>query len=271
MNETSIKEALKKGSLILQNQKEAAILLSSFLNKDKLYLITHEKETLKNAEKYLQLVKRRKSGEPIEYITKSVSFYSRNFYIQKGALIPRPETELLIDHAKKIIKKESMRNIAEIGTGSGVISIMLAAFFPKLKIVATDINEEALKIAKINARKFNAQKQIEFIHTPYLDRINRNFDMIVSNPPYIAKDFKLENSLHFEPKNALFAGDRGDEILTKIIDLSVKREVGYLVCEMGYDQKEPLERYLIKHGIREYLFYKDYSGFDRGFIAKTKE
>ncbi len=271
MSETSIKEALKKGSLILQNQKEAAILLSHFLNNDRLYLITHEKEVLKDSQKYLQLIQRRKSGEPIEYITKSVSFYSKNFYIEKGALIPRPETELLIDHAKEVIEKNSINNIAEIGTGSGIISIMLALSFPTLQITATDINKEALKIAKINAKKFNVEKRIKYVHTSYLDSINQNFDMIVSNPPYIAKDFKLENSLSFEPQNALFGGEKGDEMLREIIDISIAKQIRYLVCEMGYDQKEPLEKYFCQKGVKEFFFYQDYSKFDRGFVAKMKE
>ena len=271
MNKTSIKETLKKGSLILQNKKEATILLSFFLNKSKLYLITHEMDKVKDTKKYFDLIHRRKSGEPIEYITKNVSFYSNNFYIDKGVLIPRPETELLVDHAKDIIEKNSFKKIAEIGTGSGIISVMLSLLLPNIKIIATDINKKALDIAKINAEKFNVRKNITFIHTTYLDSINQNFDMIISNPPYIANDFEIDLSLKFEPKEALFGGENGDEILKDIIDLSIKKEAKYLICEIGHNQKESILKYIRRKKLKKFFFYKDYSGFDRGFVINIKE
>jgi release factor glutamine methyltransferase len=267
----TIKEVLKEASLMLQSQKEAAILLAHYLKCDRLRLLTHEDEKIKNPGDYFALVKRRLAHEPVEYITNTVSFYSEDFYIAPGALIPRPETELLIDKAKEIIHKEKITKIAEIGTGSGIIAVMLAYLFPHLEIVATDISKDALKIAQVNAKNKAVSDRIHFIHTSYLEGINQNFDMIISNPPYIAEDFELEKPLSFEPQNALFGGIRGDEMLCDIIDIASERKRGYLLCEMGYDQKIPLENYMKQKGIRKISFYKDYCGFDRGFVADLKE
>ncbi len=148
---------------------------------------------------------------------------------------------------------------------------MLALFFPDIKITATDINKEALSVAKTNAKRFNVEKRIDFVLTSYLDTINKDFDMIISNPPYIAKDFKVDKNLSFEPQNALFGGEKGDEMLKTVIECAIKKESKFLLCEMGYDQKEPLKNFLLEKGIREFKFYKDYSGFDRGFVARIKE
>ncbi len=263
-----IKEALKKASLILKSPKEASILLQYHLGCDQVYLLLNEDKKLKELEIYEKLVQRRLKNEPIEYITNEVSFYSRIFFIKEGALIPRPETEILVDLAVNILKKNKAFNIAEIGTGSGIISIMLAILIDDIKITATDISKEALEIAMINAYKFGVEKKIEFIHTSYLDGIYDKFDMIISNPPYIANDFNLEKSLDFEPKNALFGGEKGDEILKNIIDIWINSDASYLLCEIGYDQKEPLTNFLIEKNIKEFSFYKDLSSLNRGFIVQ---
>jgi len=257
----TIKEALKEGSLILKNPKEASILLRHLLDYDRVQLLLNEQQTLQNYEKYQSLIQRRLNHEPIEYITEKVSFYSREFFITSGALIPRPETELLVDRAVEI----KPQNVAEIGTGSGIISIMLALLIDDIKITATDISKEALTIAKINANKFGVSDKITFVHTNYLDNIYDAFDMIISNPPYIANDFELEKNLSLEPQNALFGGEIGDEMLKDIINLWKKTDATYLLCEMGYDQKRSMEHCLAGFDV---TFYKDLAGLDRGFVTK---
>ncbi len=260
----TIKEALKEASLMLKNPKEASILLRHLLEYDQVQLLLNEQENLENYDKYQALIQRRLSHEPIEYITNKVSFYSREFFIKAGALIPRPETELLVDCALEI----KPQSVAEIGTGSGIISIMLALLIDDIKITATDISKDALEIAKMNAQKFEVSDKITFVQTNYLDDIYDDFDMIISNPPYIAEGFELEKNLSHEPQNALFGGKIGDEMLKEIIDIWIQKNSPHLLCEMGYDQKEPLTQYLADKGITEFSFYKDLAGFDRGFIAK---
>ena len=269
MSRLTIKEALREASLILDSHKEASILLQHFLKCDQVYLILHDKKTLENHDKYQKLIQRRANHEPIEYITNKVSFYSEEFFIKKGALIPRPESELLIDEALKIIKDGF--KIAEIGVGSGIISIILAKSIKDINITATDISQDALEIAKINVENFALGDKISFVKTNYLDNVNKKFDMIISNPPYIANDFILEKHLLHEPHNALYGGAYGDEMLKEIIDIWHKRETPYLLCEMGYDQKESMRHYFEKKGIKEFFFYKDLAGFDRGFVAFKRE
>ena len=267
----TIREAISTAARRLGNLKEAQILMSCHLNSDRIRVMTRDSELLENPDAYFALVARREAGEPIEYITGEVSFYSRTFHIAPGALIPRPETELLIDEAANILRKTPIDTIAEIGTGSGVIAVMLALMFENLRIVATDINPDALKIARINAKHFGVADRIAFHETSLLDTINENFGMIISNPPYIAEGVALEKPLSYEPQNALFGGKRGDELLCDIIDLAIDRGTGWLLCETGYDQEASLSHYLRQKGVKKFRFYRDYAGLNRGFVATLKE
>jgi len=263
----TIKEALKKASLTLSHlenpQKEARLLLCHFLNCDTIYLTLNENKKID--ESFFELVKKRADDIPIEYITNKVSFYSEEFFIKEGALIPRPETELLIDEVLKLPLPKAP-SIAEIGVGSGIISIMIKKLIPDATVTATDINEDAIKIAQHNSKLHNVD--IEFVHTSYLDGIEKKFDLIVSNPPYIKNGVKLEKNLDYEPQTALFGGKNGDEILKNIVDLAIIKKPSYLVCEMGYDQKEPMKKYFEEKGLKKYHFYKDLAKFDRGFVVE---
>jgi release factor glutamine methyltransferase len=243
---------------------EAEILLSFALKKDRLFLHLNSDMQIDEKE-FFKYVKRRANYEPIEYITKSVSFYSENFFIDYGALIPRPETEILIDELSKELK--GSEKVLEIGIGSGVISIILKKRFPNLDIVATDISPKALEIAKKNIEKF--ELDIKLVQTNLMDNLEKDFDIIVSNPPYIKNSFALEKNVKdYEPKEALFGGEVGDEILKEIIKLFKESRAKILACEIGYEQKDRLKEDLKGLDVR---FYRDLAGFDRGFIAKKKE
>lgn len=270
----SVKQALKQASNMLLKvtqypKKEALILLSYFLCKDEVWLFLHEDSKIENSNGYFKLIKRRVNEEPIEYITKKVSFYSEEFFIDYGALIPRPETELLVDEVIKLSKNFKKEiNISEIGIGSGIISIMLAKNIKNSKIIATDTSTKAIEIAKKNIEHFNLLDKIKVFNSSYLDFIEEKIDIIVSNPPYVANDYKVEKPLHYEPQEAIFAGEEGDEILKNIIHVAKEKKVKYLACEIGYDQKDSISKMLNKLSFSEYYFYKDLSGFDRGFVAK---
>ena len=273
----TIKEALKEARVVLKDisdipQKEAIILLRDLLKVDESYIFLHENDEFKEYQKFKTLVGRRADGEPVEYITKKVSFYSREFFIDKGALIPRPETELLIDEVVKNVKMFSAKklHIAEIGTGSGIISILLALLLLNVDIIATDISKDALKLAESNKKKYGLEGRIKLYHTSYLDGVEEDIDIIVSNPPYVANDFKLDKPLEYEPKEAIFGGVRGDEVLMNIIDLACDKNIKLLACEMGYDQRESIGNYLKKRGFEDFYFYKDLAGLDRGFVARNE-
>jgi release factor glutamine methyltransferase len=246
-------------------------VLAHHLEQERMYLITHESDQIENSDDFKALIQRRAENEPYEYIVGSASFYDIHLEVEKGVLIPRPETEILIDLVAEIIEKENITRIAEIGVGSGAISIVLARQFPKLNSIATDICDIPLKVAEKNIDTFTLNTQIELRRSNLIDEITEEIELVVSNPPYIAEDFLLaSNVVDYEPKEALFGGSVGDELLKQII-LDVKeRGIKYLVCEMGYDQKEPIGSFVNEVGVKSIKFYKDLAGFDRGFVIEFK-
>ena len=252
--------------------KEVEILILHIQKQNTIWLhLNYDKQC--NCEQELKkLVAKRATNYPLEYITQRVSFYGEVFNIIDGVLIPRPETELLVEKAQDILKDIQNPTILEIGTGSGIISVMLATLIKDIKIVAVDINDKALGLAQQNGNKFEVEDKITFIKSDLFTNIDENikFDMVISNPPYIAQNFKLPQNVKYEPSNALFGGKVGDELLKNIIDQTIQRDIPYLLCEMGYDQKKPLTDYFNaqEKKPKKLEFYKDYENLDRGFVAK---
>jgi len=266
-----VKDVLKEITTTLnphipRASREAQLLLMAHIQKDELWLITNQNAEIQELEKLLEWTMRRAQNEPFEYITNSVSFYSEEFYIDEGALIPRPETEILIDEViKRVENKNAVMTFVEVGVGSGVISIMLALHFKNAKFITVDISPKAIKVAKKNIAKFGLENRIELRLGSLLEPISEKIDYLVSNPPYIAEDESLESNLSYEPQNALFGGSVGDEIINKLLDEVLKRNINFFTCEMGYDQKDKITSYLDNKQFNEIEFYKDLSDFDRGF------
>jgi len=253
-------------------QKELYILLGFVLQKDFIWLTLNNTYTIK--EEYLDTLKKyvelRANAYPIEYITCRASFYSEEFEVCEGVLIPRPETEILIDKAYEILSQISSPKVLEIGVGSGIISTILAKKIPDIKIIAIDINPKALELSRLNAIKHQVADKIEFRLSDMFENVQGEyFDMLVSNPPYIAADFVLPKNVTYEPKEALFGGTKGDEMIISMIQECKQRGIKYFCCEMGYDQKEPFTKEFLKYDC-EFEFYEDYSGFDRGFVLNFK-
>jgi len=246
---------------------EAELLLAYHLKKERTYLHAFDDAKVENLEAFEALVERRAKNEPYEYIVGSASFYDIELAVEQGVLIPRPETEILIDLVAEIIERENISSIAEIGVGSGAISVVLARKFPKLKVVATDICETPIKVSRKNIETFGLKEQVEVRKSSILDEVHESVELVVSNPPYIAEDFVLEsNVVDYEPKEALFGGVVGDELLKQIVLDVQARGIKYLACEMGYDQKEPMIAFFQEIGVSNYKFYKDLANFDRGFV-----
>ncbi|HIP28348.1 MAG TPA: peptide chain release factor N(5)-glutamine methyltransferase [Sulfurovum sp.] len=271
----TIKDAIVRASKLLKGvcerpQYEAELLLAYQLKQDRTYLITHDNDTV-DIKKYDILIKRRKNHEPYEYIVGVASFYDIHLHVEEGVLIPRPETEILIDLVADIIEKENITRIAEIGVGSGAISVVLARKFSNLHIIATDICDKPIEITQININKYELADRLTVVKSNLLDEVYESVELVVSNPPYIAEDFLLDSSVvDFEPKEALFGGRVGDELLKQIIIDVKKRDVTWLACEMGYDQKEPIQAFVNEVGVKSIEFYKDLAGLDRGFIIEYR-
>lgn len=232
-------------------------------NRSELHLKKQNEVTDKDKERFFDFLQLRKNSIPLEYITNEVSFYEDKFYVDERSLIPRSETEILVQKSIELIKSESIQEFVEIGVGSGsvLISILLKT---KIKAIATDIKKEALEVAKINAMKFNVNTM--FLCTDLLEGID-NAEFVISNPPYIANCYKLDSEVLHEPKSALFGGQKGHEVLERLIIQCSTKKIKFLACEIGYDQKEVLAKILESNGY-EADFYKDYANFDRGFVAR---
>ncbi len=270
----SIRDILKEGSEKLREvakspHKEALALLAHSLSRDVIWLMTHDDAIIDLPDDYRENIQKRENYCPLEYLLNSVSFYSREFYVDSRVLIPRPETEILVDLAISFYKELKQPTIVEVGTGSGIISIILALHVESAKIVAADISSDSLDVAKFNAEKHGVSDKIEFRKSNILDDIDEDIDILVSNPPYIPKDEILEKNLSYEPDTALFGGEVGDEILKRLIDETIKRKIKILICEMGYDQKVKIENYLKKYN-KKAKFYKDLSGLYRGFSLREE-
>jgi release factor glutamine methyltransferase len=249
---------------------DARLLIEHFYQLNKADQLRNDEQLITLYPSILDALSRLQNDEPIEYITERVSFYAEEFIITPGVLIPRPETELLIDEVVKRLKDHPPFTMAEIGIGSGIISIMLSKLLPNIThIYATDINPIAIDLTKRNI-DYHDNSTIEVRESSLLDSVSERVEVIVSNPPYIANDYVIDKNLTYEPSSALFGGDEGDELLKEIIDLAFEREVKILACEMGYDQKDKITHYLKERAYLSLEFYRDYSGFDRGFVLTLR-
>jgi len=242
-----IKEALRL--------KNASYILEKLLNKDKAWLFLND--NLEVSKEFFEIYEKVENGYPIEYIFNEVYFYGDKFFIEEGVLIPRDDTEVVVERAINLINNFSFPlKVLDCCTGSGVIAIEIKKH-TNAEVIATDISEVALNVAKKNAKLHNVK--IEF---KKCDLFNEKADILVANPPYVENSYKKPNE--FEPDLAFFGGNDGLDIVRKII-LKAKN-LGYkaAVIEIGYNQKERLKEFLKKEKIKNFEFFKDLAGNIRG-------
>ena len=253
---------------------DAEVLLSNVLKKNIAELII-DKSTKINQDEFIlykKLIKRRKLGEPIAYILNKKEFWKNTFFVDQNVLIPRPDTEVIIEEILKLISKDEKKFILDIGTGSGCIIISIANERPKLNCTAIDISKKALKVAKINAKIHHIKNRIKFYNSSVDNFFKGKYDLIISNPPYI-KDFEIKyldkdiNS--FEPLVSLKGGPNGSSVLNKVIKKSSNliKVGGKLVLEIGYDQKYIVKDLLKREGFYINKLVKDYANNDRCIVA----
>lgn len=221
---------------------------------------------------FLEIIEKRKQNYPLQYIFGKWEFYGLELFVDESALIPRFETEILVDEILKLDCKKD--KILDIGCGSGAISLALADNLKKSYVYGIDINKEAIKLSNKNKEKLNL-KNVEFFESDIFSNIKeKNFDIIVSNPPYIDEvDMKtLEKELSFEPQNALYGGKDGLFFYKKIISgsLDYLSTNGVLAFEIGYNQMKIISNLLIENGFEILLQKKDFAGFDRIIIGKRR-
>ena len=246
----TISDAIKRGMIELKNDNieepklKSRLLMQYVLNETRQYVIVNDMENLeKNKEKqYFEGIKILKKGIPIEHITHQKEFMKLNFFVDKNVLIPRQDTEILVEEVIKIAKRINAKKILDLCTGSGAIAVSLAKYLPQTEIIAIDISNDALKIAKKNAVSNNVENQITFISSDMFANLNEEkFDIIVSNPPYIKTNVikELDIQVKNEPYIALDGGEDGLDFYKKIINESYQylKCNGYLCLEIGFDQK----------------------------------
>jgi len=220
-----------------------------------------------------ELLKRRGSGEPLQHLLGTVEFCGRSFRCDKRALVPRPETEQLVELLISHLKSEiASSRIIDVGTGSGVIALTLAAEFPTAEIVGADISDDALMLARENAERLKLADRVLFLRSNLLESIQPDFDLIVANLPYVSADDRenLSREVLHDPEVALFAGSRGDELLRQLIQdaPSWLRPGGMLAIEIGIGQSDTLVAALAEKNYRDILTEKDYSGVIRFLFAR---
>jgi release factor glutamine methyltransferase len=251
---------------------DVELLLTKVLNITRANLKAYPERELSVEEhdQFSDLLQRRVKGEPVAYLVGHKEFWSLDFVITPDVLIPRADTELLVEIALEILEGRHNVRILDLGTGSGAIALSIASEMPDAMIIATDASAEALNIAQLNARQFHLAN-VEFALGNWFDALsaetNKTFDMIVSNPPYIAQydPHLTQGDLRFEPNRALISGLEGMDDLSKIITQAPTylNAGGYLLVEHGYNQEQLVAKEFALAGFSEINCYKDLSGIPR--------
>ncbi len=260
---------------IEQPRADAEVLLAHVLQVERLQLYLRHDQPLTTAElaRYRELVRRRALREPTQYLTGIQEFWSLAFEVNRAVLIPRPETEMLVERAAGYVGKNAAR-VLDLGTGSGAIAVSLAHECPSVLLTAVDKSWEALQVAKRNAARHGVQDRIAFVASDLFSAFNSRtpcWDLIVTNPPYIGEEEfpKLPPEIaRHEPHGALCGrGREGLEIIEQILDEAPRylKPGGRLLMEFGFNQSESLERYLLQRGFPRgsFRFLRDYSGILR--------
>ena len=237
-----------------------------------LYLEFERELTETELEPLRDLVKRRSEGEPLQHLLGTVEFCGLTFLCDKRALVPRPETEQLVQLIADFGFRIADLRVVDVGTGSGVIALSLAAKFAKAQLTAVDVSDDALTLARENAAKLNLSARVQFLKSRLLQNVQGAFDLIVANLPYIATQdwHSLSREVLHDPEVALFAGERGDELVRELIDQAPSRlrPGGMLALEIGLKQSEGLLSALAEKNYRDICSKNDYNGVTRFLFAR---
>jgi len=251
---------------------DSQILLAYALNVSRTWLFTWPDKALDGATltAFNALIEERKSGTPIAYITGYRDFWSLRLKVTPDTLIPRADTELLVETALTLKNVEKPCDVIDLGTGTGAIALSLANECPSWRITATDINPETLAVAKENAQTL--ELAVSFKESAWFDAINDRYDLVISNPPYIESDdpHLLQGDLRFEPADALASGQDGLDDIRLLVQQALKhlKKDGYLLLEHGYQQAEAVRSLMAKAGYIDIETHQDIEDRDRVTLGK---
>ena len=254
-------------------RRDGELILAHVLGCDQTALLTHPERPLstKEAEQFEALLKRRLASEPVQYLTGTQEFFGLLFEVSPDVLIPRPETEHLVEAVLDRFNRDANPRIVDVGTGSGAIAVAIAHALPRSRVTAMDLYPSALEIARRNAERHGVIDRVTLLQSDLLAAASsQEFDAVVSNPPYIADGEVLEVQVaNYEPSSALYAGPTGLEIYQRLIPQArtVLKPRGWLIMEIGYGQEAALGALLA--GWREVSFVPDLQGLPRVALART--
>ena len=280
----TIKQAIEKGAVELKvgnvdtPKMKARLLMQYILNQTRQYIIVHDMQELseRDINQYFLCIRKMKNGVPIEHITHQKEFMKLNFFVNQDVLIPRQDTEILVEEVIKIAKNIRAKKILDLCTGSGAIAVSLAKYLSQIEeITALDISHDAIQIAKKNVVFHKVENKITFIESDLFKNLaKQKYDMIVSNPPYIKRDImkKLDKQVQKEPQIALDGGYDGLDFYRRIIKEAYQylKFGGYLCLEIGYDQKEDVINLIEEeHQYSNTYCLKDLCDNDRVIVTKV--
>ncbi len=279
----NIEELIKTGTVTLKEngidtaRLDAELLLGNIIEKDRVYLITHKEDEVskEDSEKYFDLIEKRRNKMPVKYILNKCEFMGIEFYVEEGVLIPRGDTEILVDEVLKNIEENQEIQICDLCSGSGAIGISLAYFRQNIKVDLIDYYPIPEKVSLINIEKNKLEDRVSFVKSDLLEEAvknNKTYDIIVSNPPYIEEreiDKLMEDVKNYEPHTALNGGNDGLDFYRKIISQSecVLRENGILAFEIGYNQGEAVKLLMENKGFANVKIVKDFASLDRVVVG----
>ena len=276
----NIENTLNQGISILKANKipnphlDSETLLSESINKSKKYIILNSKESLNSEElsSFNSFIARRKKGEPIAYLINKKEFWKDEFYVNKDVLIPRPDTELIIEQVLKIYSKKSQLQVLDIGVGSGCILLSILKERSNFYGTGIDISKKSINVSKFNAKKLNLTNRTKFFHSSVDNFKIGKYDLVVSNPPYIELlnlKYLEKDIINFEPKVALSGGLDGFSKIRKVISKASNliKKNGKFILEIGFNQKNKVKNILKKEGFYINKAIKDYGNNDRCIIS----
>ena len=276
----NIENILNEGINVLQKNKianpqlDSEILLSNSIKRDKKHIILNPKEILDSEQlgKFKSLIERRKKGEPIAYLINKKEFWKDEFFVNKDVLIPRPDSELIIEQVLKIYSKDAQLQVLDIGTGSGCILLSILKERSNFYGTGIDISKKSINVSKYNAKQLNLTNRVKFFHSSVDNFNNDKYDIIVSNPPYIEQlslKYLEKDVVNFEPKLALSGGFDGFSKIRKVINkasILIKKN-GKFILEIGFNQKNKVIKILKEEGFYVNKAIKDYGDNDRCIIS----